>query len=527
MQNHQQKTLIMLALVICLCIGVAGLHGYYKEYFYEDEVLSYTISNSKNGGYFNLKANEWYRGSDLYDNLYVKKGEGFDWSNTLRNLKTDDHPPLYYLTLHAFSSFCSGGFSKWSGISINLIIFALMLIVLYLTFHELFPERPYFPVLLCGLCGMNLGILGIAIYIRMYMQLILATVLCMYWHVTSICRCKTKQTDSLAKERFFWPIHALLVAVTLYGTMTHYFYLIFAFYAALFYCIYMLYRKYFIRVLAYVLSMAVAAGIVLTLWNPIIQQLFSEDAGSDTMGQQWSASLIRFKISGMTNLLNEEVFSGKLKYVLIILLIFFVYHLVKERHTLITSLKVRPEIVLILFTIILFYLTASVITPYTAYRYVCPATVFIILITVSLLEKTLNNILKSSLLGLICISLFFIQPEVSSIKSGLVDVNRQIIDAYSSEHQNDICLYYAGITPEENVFELRKFDRIYTFNELNFSEVSGLRSADEILLYIPDGEEPQKYVEAIQTENPSLKYVDRLYVAYYSTCYIISTSETT
>ena len=126
-----KRTIILLLFVVIASVGLGAYHGYYKEYFSEDEVLSYTLSNSRKGAYFNLKTGEWYDGQSLCEYLYVVPGYEFDWNNTLEKQMLDSHPPVYALALHALSSFVPGRFSKWCGIGLNLAAMALMLVTMF------------------------------------------------------------------------------------------------------------------------------------------------------------------------------------------------------------------------------------------------------------------------------------------------------------------------------------------------------------------------------------------------------------
>ncbi len=514
-KNVRIRTIVLLIMTIVLCVGVAIYHGYYKEYFYEDEVLSFTLSNSHKGAYFNLKPGTWYQGEELYDYLYVHDGEGFDWQNVIYNQKQDSHPPVYALLLHASSSLFSGDFSKWAGISLNLVFFVLLMFFYYLLIRELFPDRPYFAAIMCLILGLTLGIQTMAVYIRMYVILMTLAVLCILWHVKMLHKNGTHITSFI-----------VLAAMDYLGVMTHWFYIFILFFIALFYCLLILHRKMWRGLIGYLAATAVAAGMVLFTWRVTVWQLFSEETGNDAVTQELSAGSILQKLKEMTHLVNEAVFGSKLRLVLLVLVCYLIYLLVQNRKNLKNVLQLRPELKpelsMVIFSTIMFYLTVSVVTPYVAYRYVSPVFPFMILLTVLALEKVMNAVLRSGRLGMALIVLFFILPELSVLHSGLVDVDRRIIDEYSSLHSDDICLFYSGISPEENVFELRKFDRIYVYADPEFTGVEGIAEADEVLIYIPAGEDIDPYINSVQRANPSLRYADRLYVAYYSTCYVVS-----
>ena len=139
------------------------------------------------------------------------------------------------------------------------------------------------------------------------------------------------------------------------------------------------------------------------------------------------------------------------------------------------------------------------------------------------LEQAAKAAFRSPLLGLAVIALFFALPEISLLRGGLVDENRRIIDEQSSAYADAPCFFGTAIPPEENVFELRKFDKIYAYSGGNAADAgSVLSDASQVVVYVPDDFDPDAYVSDIRTVNPRLTSMERLYVAYYSTCYLLS-----
>lgn len=504
------KSIIALIIVILLSLFLATYHGYYKLYLYEDEVLSYTLSNSRNGAYFNLRAGEWYDGSDLMAYTYVEKGQEFDWAQTIANQQMDTHPPIYALLLHAVCLLDAGDFSKWTGIGLNLFCYVIVFILLYLTYCELFPNRPYFAVFLCFVFGITAGVVALAVYIRMYILLMLFTTLCLLWHIRAL------------KRQCLWHSYLSLSLMTFFGVMTHYFYLIFAFFCAAFVCIFYLFRKEWKAILWYVLSMITSAGLVLLTWNKVIWQLFTEEAAEDAFSQKLTPGVICSKILKMVRNTNEEIFGNSLKWIVLIIIIFAIYLLIKDRAKLKRAFTLKPALLLVVLVNVLFFLTVSVITPYLSTRYISPAFPFIIAMAVLTLEQVTNASLRSPVVGLVLIAVFFLRPEAASLREGLTDVNRQIIAEVSTEHAGELCMFGSNITPEENVFELRKFDKIYVYDGSNAGNVTqAVTDAPQIVVYVPENYDPDEYVANIRNVNPKLTELDRLYVAYYSTCYLL------
>ncbi len=497
-------------LVIALLLGVVCYHGHYKEYLYEDEVLSYTIANSTKGGFINLSPGKIYSGEELYAYTYVEKGQEFDYRSVIANHKVDAHPPLYGLILHTICSIWSGSFSKWFGLGINLVLFAALLVLLYLLVHYLFPKRAYFPAFVCLVFGITTGVIFLTVFIRMYMLFMALTTACMYWHIRKF---ENQITISSC---------ILLCILTYAGAMTHYFYLIFAFFCACFWLLNKIKHKSVKDIVRYVLSMMAAGILILLSWHDVIFDMFKLDAASDLASQKLTVMLMIRKNIQMVRNINCDLFGNRLKYVVLIVLIFFVFLMVKKRESLRGILHVKPEFRFIILVSVPFFVVVSAITPYMTSRYVSPVFPYVILFTVITLEQITNETIKYPILGLIIIFTFFAIPEISALQNGLYDDNRMIIDSTSTEHKDDFCMFGYGIAPEENVFELRKFHDIYVYDGWNaVGAAEDISQAHEIVVYVPEGDTPEEYIKDIQTVNPKLMNMERLYVAYYSTAYLL------
>ena len=504
-----RKIVPILAAVILVCIGLQTYHGYFKEYFSEDEVLSYTLSNSRGSSYFDLEAGKWYSGGELFENLYVIPGHEFDWGNTLEKQMLDSHPPFYALALHFLSSFIPGRFSKWCGLGLNLICMALTLTVLFFLIRELLPERPYLAILVCGLVGMNAGIISLGIFIRMYILLMLFSVLTMWWHIRVI-----RHESSAAS-------YAIGALITFGGIMTHYYFAVLTFYLAVFICIHFMVKKRIRPVFFYIGTMAAAAAVFFAVWHKALLRVGSDEVIQDAglMGRTISARAAKARDIFLQT--NIALFDGRVKILVIITAVYAVYLLVRDRDKLKRAVIIEPSLRMIVVVSILFYCTISIITPYPVMRYTSPVFPFVIFLAVLTLDRVVQDVFRSHVLGLALVALLFLYPELNALRMGLVDVNRQIIDAESTAHSEDICLFSSDIPPEENVFELRKFDRIFVYNLDNMDNVPGIEEAEEVVIYVPEDEDQDEYAQRIRALNPELKEMDRLYIAYFSTCYLM------
>ncbi len=96
----------------------------------------------------------------------------------------------------------------------------------------------------------------------------------------------------------------------------------------------------------------------------------------------------------------------------------------------------------------------------------------------------------------------------------------------SKEHGEDLCVFFKGISTEENYFELWNYNRVMAMRldpeENEDPGMSGIiGNESEIVIYVPKDRDPEDYFERIREINPDLSECERLYKAYYSDAYIM------
>ncbi|MBQ6967240.1 MAG: hypothetical protein IJP84_04990, partial [Lachnospiraceae bacterium] len=317
-------------------------------------------------------------------------------------------------------------------------------------------------------------------------------------------------------------------------TLTHYYFLIFAFYEAAFISILFLGKKLFREFLIHASLYVVSGLMVILIFPKIIWQLTATDVGSESRIMRTLPELIR-RIRVMFFNLNEALFGGEVKFIILILLIFAVFVLVKgsgsfrER-----ALRVFDSVrqytetkhMFFIFTGLFYFLTVSVTTPYLTARYLSGAYHLYILITVWMMLPLLRRLFRSEKAGILIFILIMAIPLYSKVRAGLYDVNKAAMDSLSKEHHEDICVFFRGISTEENYFELMNYDRLMAMR-LNPEEgeepgdTALIAGEKEIVIYVPEGKNPEDYFSRIREIDPELVSAERLYKAYYSDAYIM------
>ena len=325
--NKRNCALIMTAIMI-VQVHFILYTGARKQEFHIDEIYSYTLSNSYDSDKItndDSMWNTWISGDDLHQYLTVQKNERFAYSKVYRNNTTDCHPPLYYWILHTVCSFSPDNFSKWSGLSINVVLFVSTALLIYLISDEIIGAKKskFLPVILWGFSGFAVDT---CIFIRMYMLLTAITACFIYLHVRMFRHGVTMR-------------RMILVFVTVFlGAMTHYYSLVAVFWGALFFAVYLLRRREIKKMLIYGTGVCLSVGLMFLCYPYAFEQ--ATGSSTNNVGNQVMQDLFNFSLWGkQTKELAEQFVSGisytpELSWAIlsIVLLFMLVSLILKIRH---------------------------------------------------------------------------------------------------------------------------------------------------------------------------------------------------
>lgn len=242
--------------------------GSQKQGYFIDEIYSFGLSNGYYKPFITSYGEEifdqWADKTVIEDYMTVQKGERFAYGSVIYNQGQDVHPPVFYLVLHTVSSLFPERYSKWFGIVPNLLFLLLGNVVLWRIGSRLMKNAwlGLIPVVIWGFCA---GAISYTIYIRMYMLLTFFTLLSMYLHGRLL---EKGQTGRLL---------LFLSLTTIMGTLTQYYFVIFAFYSSGAYCLYKLFKRAFKEAAVYSGVMFGSVGAAILLFPACITQLTRTD----------------------------------------------------------------------------------------------------------------------------------------------------------------------------------------------------------------------------------------------------------
>lgn len=287
------KKIIALYLLIVLQLFSIMSFCVQKEGYHIDEIYSYSLSNS----YFQpfLRWTEgfnerWYSGEELESFLVVEENERFAYDSVYYNQKKDVHPPLYYYLLHTICSLFPNSFSKWYGLGLNLVIFFFLQLSLFLLTKKISGSdwTSFFVVVLYGF---SIAAINTITFVRMYALLTLWVVLFLLIHCWILSPTK--------RNKIYWKHLLLLSIVTISGTLTQYYFLIFAFSFCGCICVSFLFSHSWKKLMQYAFVELSSVGISVWLFPPMVDHLISGSRGTEAVanmvtGKNWGNHLVSY-----------------------------------------------------------------------------------------------------------------------------------------------------------------------------------------------------------------------------------------
>lgn len=279
-----RRSVIIFALIIFIQVVVLICVDASKQEYHIDEIYSYLLSNSYDSDKISSDEtmyDNWISGSRFDEFITVQKGEQFAYGRVYLNNSTDCHPPLFYWLLHTICSFHPNKFSKWYGLTLNLVLFVMTQIVVCMLSTEHIQNSclQKLPVVMYGL---SVYLIETASFIRMYMLLTLFATLTGYITVKLI-------NSDMAKK---WMI-AMWIVIYL-GAMTQYYSLILNFWIVVLISAKFLYQKKFKKIFLLDAGALFSVACVFLSYPYIISQ--ATGSGTNNVGTEVARNLFNFRL---------------------------------------------------------------------------------------------------------------------------------------------------------------------------------------------------------------------------------------
>lgn len=384
---------LLMWLIILISMIVAVLFCNKKQGFHFDENYSYYSTNITNGLW--PTENEWKDVGEIRSEFQVMSGETLNLGLVKVSQTFDVHPPLYYYVLRVVCFLTKNTYSKWQGLFINLVFYFVCLLLLWKIADIAGKGNKYVDAFTLAIFGLSPGFLSSITFIRMYVML---TMFCFGMLLVAM---KAFQNSEWSWIKTFLPTFVICFM----GFLTHYYFIIFAFFVAAYSCLYLVFHKE-TRAKAFIYGGSVGLGIVAAIlyYPACLSHIFRGYRGNDATQAFMDMSNTTDRINFFVQMLNDYTFSGF--FFILVLIIALMYLLCrfrrnikatdveKEEKTDVAKAKeekksnrVRPEVLLLIVVALGYFLvvckTAIVPSnPAEALRYESPIYGLIILLAV-------------------------------------------------------------------------------------------------------------------------------------------------
>ena len=278
------RILIPMMIILISCIRLVVIFSF-RDGHHVDETFSYGFANSYYrtpdlAGYFEEKEpfiGTWITGDFLNDYLTVDSDHRFSYDSVLYNKKDDLCPPLHAFLLHTICSFFPNSFSWFFSFALNLILFVPVLVLIYAISHD-FTKSSF-----CGWLSMLFYAFsgcGTAnfLYLRVYSLFTLMTLLT-FWLLTRVL--KSNKNSNIKRKVFNY---AVLITVTFLGALSHFYFLVIAFFFTLFGAVYLLFAKRIKECILLCSSMLSAVVLFFLIYRPALNILMPFFNGKTAAG---------------------------------------------------------------------------------------------------------------------------------------------------------------------------------------------------------------------------------------------------
>lgn len=317
-QKANIKWIFLMSLILMVQLAVATYFCIQKQGFHYDEYYSYYSSNKTYG--LIPTDREWKDVSEIQSEFIVRPGEGFQYGLVKKMQSFDVHPPLYYMVLHTVCSLIPGIFTKWTGLSINLIFFAVCYVMMgYLSYH-IFHKNKVMTTITCLLFGFQTGVLSGITFIRMYMLLTLWCLVLVLWHIPVW---KRGIKLSLFSIKSLFSIGSLFFIV-MAGFLTHYYFAVFLFFMATYNCLFQwLIKRNFRGSFVYGMVICIAMAVAVLIYPASLSHIFRGYRGTEATGAFFNIENTFLRIDFFVELMDQSVFGGVLVFLSLILILLF------------------------------------------------------------------------------------------------------------------------------------------------------------------------------------------------------------
>ena len=507
-------------------VGLIAVHllflvalGNQKVNYHVDEFLTYGLSNHPGSIHLSFEDGKTYQGiGGFQDYLTAAPGNLFDYKNVWENQKMDVHPPFYYSVIHTISSLVPGTFSKWIGLIPNFICMVMIDLFLFMTARRILG-RWESGVLVMAINGLSLMNLNMMMFIRMYAMLTACVLAIGALHVAYF-----------RKPKLDVKFYIGLLAGTVWGVMTQYYFLIFLFFLCLYFGVRLLCQKRWKDAVGYAGTLAAAGAVSIGIFPEMLEQIFgSGQRGKEAFSNFGLLEGYYTNLKEYYRILSDQLFGGEFFAVLLLAAV-FLFMLVKKGDSLIQIGKsvIGHELAMLAAAAGGYVMLVAKVAPYQTDRYVMPVSPYILLIAVSVLYKLMEKCFgKDRQIRIrICVAAVFLTFMVlEQNRLGMFytyqDTQEQLDIAGAHREESVLYVYDVPWKALPNAEELKQY-RDYQFTkEENLDQVVKSMDQGKFVLYITKDLNQEEIIQKVMDERNEPYSCTMIYAKYNANVYAL------
>lgn len=471
-----------MVLILGIQLALSVFWADQKQYLAPDELFSYVSAN--NPDYIGSVPKDVWLDGEWYEQYASAQAEHtYEYSIPYYNQDKDVHPPLFYLFLHTACSMIPGEFSFQAGTAFNIVFFMACTVALYFLTKEVFKSRVC-SILTAFLFAVSYAGLNTMVFVRMYMLMALFVLL----HALVYMK-------YMEQEKVSWKGYFFLGLTLTAGVLTQYYFVIIAFFFALWYGVKFLYQKQYKKTACFVGTFAVSAAVSIGCYPTMVYHIFGTSRGVEARENLSQAGGYLGNLKTMWGLLDSQLFTN-----MFVLILFGCVLLILISKVCKKPLSKEPmwKIGVILFACCGYFLVVTKIAPYQIDRYLMPIYPLIYMVVIGVVFGLMKLWIPKKVAAALCIlgfgGLSVIHMVHSAIpytyaKDEVVIPRLQLAEEYS-----DAYAVYVG--NEEDMYDyfnavqvLKEYKGFYNIGNLNNVEeikngMEQLEAEDTLLLYV-------------------------------------------
>lgn len=419
--------LISLAL-ISIFLGI----GKMKVGYNVDEIFTFLLSNHQydttNSIFVQPKDGVSYTGAEIWNEyLAVDRNHRFDYANVWKNQEADVHPPLYYTLIHTASSLFPCMSVKKIGIMIQAPLAIIVFWQLVWIMRRLQLEKKMVLILALAYI-LSAGFLdNCIVFFRMY------TLLTVWMNFLIMLFLKYLPGEKI-KPSYFVSLGIILLG----GTLTQYYFLIFAFFTCIVYAVYVVLEKNWKKLIGSIITGACSAGLALLIFPGMWNHIFKSSRGTEAFENVTTVGFFG-NLWKYLELINLNIFGGLFILLMAVLLCLGIILTTKQKE----KISIYPYVLLIL-PVCFYVLVIAKIAPYQTLRY-CISTM---------------GLLYAGIFGVLCVVVRHI-----SKTADIYILFLAVVMLFASYRQDLSCLDLAEKDKVAKIWENKSLRCIYLYDQ--------------------------------------------------------------